>query len=148
MTSINELMPSRFLKKEDVIPDVLVTVGYVKQENIANNNEPPELKAVVYFHEFTQGLLLNQVNKETLTLVLGTDQIEHWVGKQVTLWNDRSVSMHGKLTGGVRIRIPQFENVPTPNNPPQNNQPTNNQGDHPVNPSTAQAYDANGNPIY
>lgn len=108
MTSINELMPSRFLKKEDVIPDVLVTIKQVVQENIAKDNELPDLKAIVYFNEFTQGLLLNQINKETLILVLGTDQVEQWIGKQITLWNDRSVSLHGKLTGGVRIRIPQF----------------------------------------
>lgn len=138
MTSINELMPSKYLKKENVIPDVLVTISQVITENIAKDNEKPEIKAVVYFNEFTQGLMLNITNKELLILELGTDQIESWTGKQVTLGNDPSVSIGGKLTGGVRIRLSQNNN----SNAPQHQRDTS------VNPSTAQAYDAAGKPIY
>ena len=132
MTSINELMPSKFLTKENVTPDVLVTISNVRTEEITDNGAQKR-KAIIYFNEFSQGLILNQTNKETLILIFGTDQIESWIGKTVTLFNDRSVAMHGQLTGGVRIRIPQSV---------MQNQ------ERAVNPSTAQAYDHNGNPIY
>lgn len=143
MTSINDLMPSRFLKKENVIPDVQVTIAQVLRENIAKDNDPEDMKAVVYFKEFTQGLLLNIINKETLILIFGTDRIEDWIGKPITLFNDPSVSLNGKLVGGVRIRIPQG----TMNNLYPGAQETATP-DRAVNPSTAQAYDPQGNPIY
>jgi len=135
MTSINDLMPSKYLKKENVMPDVMVTISSVGPENIAKDNEKPDLKAIMFFNEFTQGLIINKTNKELLILELGTDQIESWIGKQITLGNDPSVSVGGKLTGGIRVRLSQTNHQA----PPQ---------EHAVNPSTAAAYDANGKPIY
>lgn len=152
MTSINELMPSKYLKKEDVTPDVLVTISNVVTENIAQDNETPKMKAIIYFHEFTQGLALNQINKESLIITLGTDQFEQWYGKQITLWNDRTVSMNGKLVGGVRIRIPQHAQTIQQGQPVQQGhygqQDQQAQQEVAVNPSTAQAYDAQGKPLY
>jgi len=142
MTSINELMPSKYLKKENVIPDVLVTISQIITENIAKDNEKPEMKAIVYFKEFNQGLMLNITNKELLILEFGTDQIESWIGKQVTLHNDPSISIAGKLTGGIRIRLTQYQSTTAHMTPTDQREPRT------VNPSTAQAYDNNGKPIY
>ena len=37
-------------------------------------------------------------------MALGSPETDDWKGKQITMYNDRTVSFAGKLTGGIRIR--------------------------------------------
>lgn len=101
------MIPSKFLKKEDVDPPKLVTVKALRQTNVAMDDQPEELKWTILFKELDKPMVLNSTNIQLLTKALGTDETDEWVGKQVVVYNDPNVSFAGKITGGVRIRAPK-----------------------------------------
>lgn len=100
----SELRRSRFLKKEDVDPPIDVTITAVKQDNVAMQDDAPDMRYVMFFKELEKGLVLNVDNGELLTDITGSDDSENWIGHQVQLWSDPSVKYGGKRVGGVRIR--------------------------------------------
>ncbi len=98
MTDFNTLFGD-YLKKEDFPQPAVMTVSDLKMEKLQD-----ETKVVVYFLETDKGLVLNKTNAELIARALNTSQIEEWNGKQITLYNDPSVSFGGKLTGGIRVQ--------------------------------------------
>jgi hypothetical protein len=107
------MIPSKFLKKDDVDPPKLVTVKALRQANVAMDDQPEELKWTILFKELDKPMVLNSTNIQLLTKALGTDETDEWVGKQVVVYNDPNVSFGGKITGGVRIRAPKKKAAPT-----------------------------------
>lgn len=108
------MIPSKFLKKEDVDPAKLVTIKAMRQANVAMDDKPEELKWTVLFKELDKPMVLNSTNIQLLVNALGTDETDEWVGKQVVVYNDPNVSFAGKITGGVRIRAPKKKTVEAP----------------------------------
>lgn len=106
MASINDLKSSKFLKKEDVGEGSLVTIKGVHQENVAKEGAEPEMKWCITFNEFDKPMVLNSTNGQLIGKITGIeDDIENgWIGKQVVLYNDPSVSFGGKIMGGIRVR--------------------------------------------
>ncbi len=117
MPNIDTMKTSNYLKKEDVGTGVLVTIKGVREENIAKDNNPEELKWLIYFNEFQKPLVSNVTHREQISGYLNSRVTEDWTGKQVVLWNDPSVVFQGK-TGAVRIRPAQMAGIA-----PQQNQP-------------------------
>lgn len=102
------MMPSTYLKKEDIGTGKLMTINAFAQENVAPEGKPDEMKWVMYFREAQKGLVLNPTNLELCTRAMGgDDETDHWVGRQVVLYVDHNVSYGGKLIGGIRIRGPR-----------------------------------------
>ena len=102
---ISALRESNYLQKHDVDPPVLVTIkGDLKQENLAMEGKPEELKWVLFFREFEKGLVLNSTNGQLIAMATGSENSEDWNGKQIVLYNDPNVSFQGKLVGGIRVR--------------------------------------------
>jgi hypothetical protein len=106
------MIPSKFLKKDDVDPPKLVTVKALRQANVAMDDQPEELKWTILFKELDKPMVLNSTNIQLLTKALGTDETDEWVGKQIVVYNDPNVSFGGKITGGVRIRAPKKKATP------------------------------------
>lgn len=106
------MIPSKFLKKDDVDPPKLVTVKALRQANVAMDDQPEELKWTILFKELDKPMVLNSTNIQLLTKALGTDETDEWVGKQIVVYNDPNVSFGGKITGGVRIRAPKKKAAP------------------------------------
>lgn len=52
-------------------------------------------------------MVMNSTNLQLAAQALGSDDTDHWIGKQVVLYNDPSVQFQGKLIGGIRIRAPK-----------------------------------------
>lgn len=108
-----QMIPSKYLKKEDVDPPILVTIKAFRQTNVAMDDQPEEMKWTVFFQEKTDDgtplkpLVLNSTNIQLITKALGTDETDEWVGKQIVLYNDENVSFGGKITGGIRVRAPK-----------------------------------------
>jgi hypothetical protein len=109
---IGQMMSAKYLKKDDVDPPVLVSIRTFRHENVAQENQPEELKWVMYFAEMDKGLVLNSTNLQLAAMALGSDDTDDWIGHQVVLYNDPNVSFGGKLTGGVRIRAPKRKAAP------------------------------------
>ena len=101
---IGEMKESKFIKKEDVGQGKLVTIAGMEQQNVAMEDQPPEMKWVIHFHEFTKGMVLNWTNIQLIAKALGTEETDEWAGKKIVLFEDPNVSFGGKLTGGIRCR--------------------------------------------
>lgn len=104
MPRIAEMIESKFLKKEDVDPPVLVTIDRVAQNNVAMQGADPEMKWCLYFVELDKPMVLNSTNIHLAGAACASDDTDNWLGKQIVLYNDPNVSFGGKLTGGIRIR--------------------------------------------
>ena len=104
MPKIGEMIESKFMKKEDVDPPVLVTIDRVAQNNVAMQGADSEMKWCMYFLEMDKPMVLNSTNIHLASAACGSDDTDEWMGKQVVLYNDPNVSFGGKLTGGIRIR--------------------------------------------
>ena len=104
---IGEMMPSKYLKKEDIGRGSLVTIKELARANVAMDGEPAENKYVLYFNEFEKPLVLNSTNIHLCAQVCGSEDTDDWIGKRLVLYTDPNVSFGGKLIGGLRVRAPR-----------------------------------------
>lgn len=101
---LNDLYPSNYLKKEDVLSPITVTIRQVTQEEISGDGGK-ELKAVLHFVGATKPMVLNKGNAITISESFG-DDTDAWPGKTIEVYHDPSVMFAGKRIGGVRVRMP------------------------------------------
>lgn len=111
---ISAMMPSSYLKKEDVPSPALVTVRKFTNENLAQDGQPEEKKWVMHFDEFDRGLVMNPTNLQLAAQAMGSDDTDDWIGHQIVLYTDPNVSFAGKLVGGLRLRAPKRKTAPPP----------------------------------
>lgn len=125
--TFEQMIESKYLKKEDVIPDKLYTIRAFELVNAAGDNQPAEMKYAMYFNEVEKAMLLNSTNIQLMKMALAVTGPKQAIGRQIVLYNDPSVSYGGKLVGGIRLRAPRVRQpAPQPTPAPQ-----------PVNHSTA-----------
>lgn len=105
--TFDQMIPSRFLKKEDFNKPGLLTIKEFKLENVAREDEAPDNKWVLYFNEVEQGMVLNTTNIQLLKVVTGINDPDQARGKQIVVYVDPTVGFGGKITGGLRIRAPR-----------------------------------------
>jgi hypothetical protein len=113
MPTIHDLAKGRFLKKEDVGRGLLLTIKGWHEENVAMENQPPELKYCLDFVESEKPLVLNIVNGQLIAQFLGSDDLDDWTGKKIVLFTDPTVMMGQKMVGGIRARAPKPDYLPT-----------------------------------
>jgi hypothetical protein len=120
----SELRESKYLKKEDVDPAVLVTIDSFKQENVAREGSDPQMKWVMFLKEYEKGVVMNTTNGQILTQIFGTDEADEVVGEKIVLYLDPNVrDLTGKLVGGIRIRGPKGTMKPSLKPHKGNNRP-------------------------
>ena len=107
MPRINDMIDSKFLKKEDVDPPVLATIKDVTQHDVSMENKPEELKWCLEFQENLKPMVLNSTNMRLIEAMTGSDLTDDWLGKNIVLFNDPTISFGGKITGGIRVRAPK-----------------------------------------
>jgi hypothetical protein len=115
---ISKMTDSKYLKKEDVGNGKLVTIKSIKQENVAREDQEADNKYILMFREEDKGLVLNSTNIQLCAMACGSQETDEWIGKQIVLFEDPSVSFGGKLVGGIRIRKPR-SNTQSPPPPAQ-----------------------------
>ena len=108
---ISEMLPSKYLKKSDVPEPVKVTVQSISKVNVAKEDETPEFRWTVKWHEFEKPMVMNSTNLKRMALALG-DDTDDWIGNQVVLYTDEEVEYAGKIVGGLRVR--QIKKSPQP----------------------------------
>jgi hypothetical protein len=101
---IGAAFPSNYLKKEDCGNGIIVTVKDIRVEDVGGNGDPQDSKPVVHFHESDKGMVINRTNAEIMTQVMGTDDTDGWIGKQIVLYNEPNIWFGSKQTGGIRVR--------------------------------------------
>jgi len=103
-TTIDELIESKYTKKEDVGDGKLVTFGSFKKANVAMDNEPKRERIVATFDELDKPVVLNRTNLKKMAKLFGSTVIDEWIGKKCVLFNDDSVTYGGEEIGGIRVR--------------------------------------------
>ena len=112
---IGEMKESKYIKKEDVGSGKTVTIMRLDQQDVSMENEPESMKWTIYFKEFDKGMVLNWTNMQLIARATGSEETDDWVGKQIELYDDPNVSFGGKLTGGIRVRVPYQGTADTEN---------------------------------
>lgn len=117
--NVNELKESKFLKRSDVGEGTVVTISGVDRANVAKEGAPEEMKWILHVEEFDKGLVLNSTCGQLIAQALKSEESDDWVGKQVVLYDDPSVSFGGKLVGGIRVRpVPKSQQTAPTQRPP------------------------------
>src|SRR5581483_8362074 len=98
---VSEMIVSKFLRKDDVDDEIIVTIKSVKLEDMPG--EDGEQRWVLYFRELGKGLVLNTTTIRVLEKTYGQHS-DDWTGKRVVLYVDPNVSFKGQVVGGLRIR--------------------------------------------
>lgn len=119
MPNINSMKESKFLKKDECNPPILVTIESVHQMNVAASGAPEEMKWCVQFAEHEKPMVLNSTNAQLIAKITGSEETENWGGKKIVLYDDPSVSYAGKVTGGIRCRAPKNKPAAAPAPAPQ-----------------------------
>lgn len=105
--NVDDLKTSKFLTKHDVEPPILVTIKNWDKVNVAMENQAPEMRYVLNFLEVEKPLVLNMTNGLTIKVIAKSGDFDHFIGKKIVLFNDKTVMFAGKLTGGIRVRAPK-----------------------------------------
>jgi len=107
----DQMFPSNYLKKEDVVRPLVLTIAGIVQEEF-RSDEGVELKPVVHWREpAVKPMVLNRINATILADLYG-DDTDGWLGRPVEVYADNTVMMAGRRVGGVRVRAPAAVNVP------------------------------------
>lgn len=105
----------KFLRKEDVPEPKVFTIERFTSENVARDDEPPEIKWIVHFTGEPKPLVLNNTNLQILKMAFGKPA--DCIGQRIQVYTDPNVSFGGKLVGGLRLRGPSKKAAP--NTPPK-----------------------------
>jgi len=86
---VHEMITSKFLRKEDLDRDVLVTIGDLLRKQMPGDDA--ETRWVLHFKELKKGLVLNTTSIRVLEKTYGADSA-NWIDKRVTLYVDENGS--------------------------------------------------------
>lgn len=104
---ISEMLASNWLRKEDLSDPVggeVFTIRKLTEELVGQDQQS---KWAVHWKERdVQPMLLNKTNLRLLAAMLG-DDTDGWIGKEVEVYHDPSISYGGQLVGGLRVRPPR-----------------------------------------
>ena len=101
MPKVSEMIQSKFLRKDDVDDDVIVTIKDVSLGDMPGDSG--EQRWVLAFRELPKGLVLNTTSIRVLEKAFGQDS-DDWRGQKVSLYVDPNVSFKGQVVGGLRLR--------------------------------------------
>jgi hypothetical protein len=113
-----QAFPSQYIRSADIPPEGLtLTMGgmvdpttnkevAVVQEEVGMDKN---VKPVLYFRDWKQGMVLNRVNCETICRVYGYESDE-WVGKKICL-TVAEVEFRGRTVPAIRVRDPRVRAV-------------------------------------
>ena len=110
MPKVSEMIQSKFLRKEDIEDEMIVTIRGVRLEAMPGDGS--EQRWVVQFKELPKGLVMNRTTIGVLDKAFGGHS-DDWLNKKVVLYIDESVQFKGKVVGGLRLRPVKTPKAPT-----------------------------------
>ena len=111
---IDDMTPSKYLKRSDVEPPKIVTISDLKQENLARDNEAKKMRWTMSFEELDKPLVLNKTNLKRTAKALNTEETDEWIGKKIMLYFDEEVEFGGEQVGGIRVTSAKRKPAPAP----------------------------------
>lgn len=109
MASWKKAFPGKFLKKEDLTGDFTATIESWSIEEVGSEDGKKEEKLTLHFKQSPPGtdvrsMVCNKTNCGIIEEVMRTEDIELWIGKQITLYSNPSITFGGKRVGGISVR--------------------------------------------
>jgi hypothetical protein len=98
-----------YLQKADVDPPQTWVIEDVQERAVVVPGGKSKDKLVLFFKGVSKGLVLNMSNGNTLYEMTGQEDPEEWIGTEVELFVDETVTYAGKRVGGIRLRKPSKE---------------------------------------
>lgn len=118
---MNDVFESKYLSASDLNGrDARVTIADVEVVRIPGTGEK---KAAMTFQGKSKGLILNKTNWNTIAEVLGTDETDDWVGKQITLYPTET-EYQGRVVDCLRVRRKKAPAASEWQEPPRETAPT------------------------
>ena len=107
-----EAVSGEYMTKNDVTTTgMTATIAGITQEKVGQEQE--DKYALHFTGGFLKPMVLNKTNINILRALYG-DNSDGWVGKQINVFNDPTISYGGQITGGVRLRMVTPEPVAQP----------------------------------
>ncbi len=94
---------SSYLCATDVPEPVTVIVDRVVEEMVGRDAKR-EKKAVLYYRGGAQGIVLSKTTISQLVEIFKSDESDDWIGKKITMYQDKEVFFDGKQMSGIRFR--------------------------------------------
>jgi len=102
--NMNDVLASKWMAKDDVpTQGVDLIIRQLTKEEVGDELEE---KFAMHFHGSYKPLLLNRTNIRIVMSLYGPNSAD-WINKPICVYNDPTISFAGRLTGGVRLRMPQ-----------------------------------------
>ena len=102
MPKLNDVYGGNFLKKDHLQgPTVFTILGSGETEF-----EDGKKQITLRFKETDKVLGLNMTNANICAKAFESFDSDDWTGKRIEAYVDPNVMMHGKIVGGVRLRLP------------------------------------------
>jgi len=102
----------RFLKKEDCEPPITLTNAGVIEKNCARNGDEPDLQWCLSFERHKGVVPLRPTVRKMVARLLGSNETDDWIGKDLEWYVDPNVEVRGERKGGIRPRLPRKVPVP------------------------------------
>jgi ribosomal protein L34E len=105
-TPWKKLQNKDYLGECDFLPgqEITVTIASVTTAEVIGDGGKKSTKPIMKFVEPVKPLITNTVNFKRITKLLGSRYIEDWIGKQVILYGDPTVTFGKEVVGGVRVK--------------------------------------------
>ncbi len=96
---------TRFLAHADLPDheDTVLTIKEYTRETLGQGKDAEE-KWCLAFKEVKKGLVLNKTNGKMCCKLFGSDDMDHWIGKQIALYVKDDVEMAGEIVSAIRVR--------------------------------------------
>ncbi|MHC1785461.1 MAG: hypothetical protein AB9880_00105 [Christensenellales bacterium] len=105
-TPWKKLQNKDYLGEYDFLPgeEKTVTIASITTGEVIGDGGKKSSKPIIYFSEPVKPLIANTTNFKRLQKLFGSPYVEDWIGRQVTLYGDPTVTFGKEVVGGVRIR--------------------------------------------
>ena len=100
---VGQAFPSKYLSAADLEGHARkVIISHYNIEEIGEEGDKRE-KPVLYFEGKKKALVLNVTNANMIAEVLGSDELDDWVNKEIELLPAR-VEFKGKIVDAIRVK--------------------------------------------
>ena len=98
----NEILAGVWLAKDDV--DRRGVLAHIQRVSVEEVGQDKQVKWAIWFDEAMKPMLLNKFNIRVLAALYGPET-KAWIGQEIIVYNDPTISFQGQITGGLRLKM-------------------------------------------
>jgi len=116
MTHWKKFFSYKFISAEELDgKEVILTIAEITTDEVYSQSaRAKEKKAALKFRETDKMVILNATNARKITEIMGTPQVENWIGKRICLY-PLAIQAFGQNVDAIRIKnVPASSPKETP----------------------------------